>query len=48
MLLIAVPLTERQAQAVTIAADRFGVAAWEIAVHVLALRQRLALTRGVE
>jgi len=35
MTTITFPLTERQAVAVVVAAERFGVEPWEIAVHVL-------------
>jgi hypothetical protein len=45
MVTIALPLTTEQATAVVIAADRFGVEPWEIAVHALALRQRFDLQR---
>lgn len=37
---ITLPLTEKQAIACVVAADRFGVEPWEMAVHVLAARQR--------
>ena len=42
-LAIALPLSDRAAKACVIAADRLGVEPWEIAVHVLAFRQRLEL-----
>jgi hypothetical protein len=40
-LTITLPLDSEQATAVVVAADRFGVEPWEIAVHILALRQEL-------
>lgn len=39
---LTLPLSDEQAKAVVIAADRFGVEPWEIAVHALALRQSVS------
>lgn len=44
---ITLPLTEKQAIACVVAADRFGVEPWEMAVHVLAERQRWDLRERI-
>lgn len=41
MIAITLPLSQAEVIAITIAADTFGVAPWEMAIHVLALRQEL-------
>lgn len=39
MLTIVLPLTQAQAQSVVVAADALGVEPWEMAMHVLNVRQ---------
>lgn len=42
---VRLPLSSAAAVAVVVAADALGVEPWEIAVHALALRQRIDLIR---
>lgn len=44
-LTISLPLNEEQTIAVTVAADRLGIEPWELAVHILALKQELERTQ---
>lgn len=45
MIQIVLPLTEAQTKAFVIAADGLGIEPWELAVHALAMRQRIELDR---
>lgn len=44
-LTLALPLSDKAVTATVIAAERFGVEPWELAVHVLAFKQSLSLRK---